>query len=79
VRGSHHCAYRSTTTAEVATLTRDLGSSPPAAPPARRRSVMPGNRPFAVRQLDEHKSVVDVFGQASLRVRRTMADLEDAG
>jgi hypothetical protein len=148
-------AYRSTTRDELATLTRDLGRSP-AAVPARRRSVMPGNLPFAVRftagrpssvviaeagrtlaphllglhyrmeqggserlvftreqrpawaiaaaifipifglialvnakevsqivvsatQLDEHRSVVDVFGRASLRVRRAMADLEDSG
>jgi hypothetical protein len=30
-------------------------------------------------QLDEHKSVVDVFGRASLRVRRALADLEESG
>jgi len=147
-------AYRSTTRAELATLTRDLGSLP--APPARRRSKVPGNLPFAIRftadrpgsvvlgeagrtlgphlmgmryrmeqggadrlvftrdqrpawaiaaaifvpifglialasarevsqivvsvtELHGGRTVVDVFGRASLRVRRAMVDLEASG
>ena len=150
-------AYRSTTRAELATLTRDLGGPPPAPVPARRRrSLVPGNLPFAVRftadqpssvviaeagrtlaphligmryrmeqsgpdrlvfsraqrpawavaaaifipflgliallnsrepsqvvvaatEIDDHKTVVDVFGLASLRVRRAMVELERSG
>jgi len=149
-------AYRSTTRAELATLTQDLGDTPRAPGPRRRRSSLPGNLPFAVRftadrpssiviaeagrtlgphlmgfryridhsaadrlvftreqkpawaiaaaifvpifglialvnarevsqivvsatQLDEHRTVVDVFGRGSLRVRRAMADLEESG